>query len=255
MGSFRHRSSNDVYPPLTLLAARGLDGGAMSTQSITDPLPACIGAPPTTGTLSGSAGALFEFCRKVGTGPGRSANGPKLCEVSTVCEAGCRSSTVGAQQSNQYSILTDRTGAQADGLPPCTYVRQFRLLAARPGGSQRQGVCWYHLFGIQYSRLPLPTSAGDMCTQLHCSTMMSPLAQVYETIEHALYHQTHLFYNRHIDQIMLSALYGYCKVHKLQQVRAILHCGLLALTCVCQSCLDGIRLRAAAVLPAAGGHA
>ncbi len=42
--------------------------------------------------------------------------------------------------------------------------------------------------------------------------------QIYETIEHALYHQTHLFYNRHIDQILLSALYGYCKVQKLQQV-------------------------------------
>nr|BAN18534.1 retinoblastoma-like protein [Yamagishiella unicocca]BAN18535.1 retinoblastoma-like protein [Yamagishiella unicocca] len=43
-------------------------------------------------------------------------------------------------------------------------------------------------------------------------------SKVYETIEYALYRQTHLFYNRHIDQIMLSALYGYCKVHKLAQV-------------------------------------
>nr|ADI46925.1 MAT3m [Volvox carteri f. nagariensis] len=43
-------------------------------------------------------------------------------------------------------------------------------------------------------------------------------AKVYETIEYALYNQTHLFYNRHIDQIILSALYGYCKVHKLVQV-------------------------------------
>lgn len=44
------------------------------------------------------------------------------------------------------------------------------------------------------------------------------VAKVYSTIEHAVYHQTHLFYNRHIDQVMLSALYGYCKVHKLHQV-------------------------------------
>ncbi|KAG2429306.1 hypothetical protein HXX76_011074 [Chlamydomonas incerta] len=43
-------------------------------------------------------------------------------------------------------------------------------------------------------------------------------SKVYETIEHALYKQTHLFYNRHIDQVMLSTLYGYCKVHKLSQV-------------------------------------
>nr|BAN18530.1 retinoblastoma-like protein [Gonium pectorale]BAN18531.1 retinoblastoma-like protein [Gonium pectorale]BAU61598.1 retinoblastoma-like protein [Gonium pectorale] len=43
-------------------------------------------------------------------------------------------------------------------------------------------------------------------------------SKVYETIEHALYHHTQMFYNRHIDQVMLSALYGYCKVHKLVQV-------------------------------------
>nr|ABM47317.1 retinoblastoma-related protein [Volvox carteri f. nagariensis]ACA58120.1 retinoblastoma-related protein 1 [Volvox carteri f. nagariensis]ADI46854.1 MAT3f [Volvox carteri f. nagariensis] len=42
--------------------------------------------------------------------------------------------------------------------------------------------------------------------------------KVYQTIEHALFFQTHLFYNRHIDQIILSALYGFCKVHRLAQV-------------------------------------
>mmetsp|Transcript_9001 Transcript_9001/g.19330 ORF Transcript_9001/g.19330 Transcript_9001/m.19330 type:complete len:1231 (-) Transcript_9001:1802-5494(-) len=52
----------------------------------------------------------------------------------------------------------------------------------------------------------------------------SPLDQrevfqkVLETLEHVLYQETYLFYNRHIDQIILSALYGYCKVHKLNQV-------------------------------------
>nr|BCL66114.1 retinoblastoma-like protein [Volvox africanus] len=43
-------------------------------------------------------------------------------------------------------------------------------------------------------------------------------AKVYEIIEYALYNQTHLFHNRHLDQVILSALYGYCKVHKLSQV-------------------------------------
>ncbi len=69
MASVYHVSASDVDPSLTPLAARGLDGVAMSTQSVTDPLPACVGAPPATGALSGSAGALFEFCRKVGTCP------------------------------------------------------------------------------------------------------------------------------------------------------------------------------------------
>ncbi|KAG1659063.1 hypothetical protein FOA52_012064 [Chlamydomonas sp. UWO 241] len=43
----------------------------------------------------------------------------------------------------------------------------------------------------------------------------SIFAAIMEVLEHAVYHQTHLMYNRHIDQLMLSALYGYCKVHKL----------------------------------------
>ena len=39
--------------------------------------------------------------------------------------------------------------------------------------------------------------------------------QVYRTLKCALYEQTHLFYNRHLDQITLCALYGVCKVHNL----------------------------------------
>ena len=40
-------------------------------------------------------------------------------------------------------------------------------------------------------------------------------SQVYRTLKCALYEQTHLFYNRHLDQITLCALYGVCKVHNL----------------------------------------
>jgi retinoblastoma-like protein 1 len=36
--------------------------------------------------------------------------------------------------------------------------------------------------------------------------------RVYETVEHALYSHTSLMYNRHLDQVILCALYGYCKV-------------------------------------------
>ncbi|MEW5297065.1 MAG: hypothetical protein WDW36_000297 [Sanguina aurantia] len=42
--------------------------------------------------------------------------------------------------------------------------------------------------------------------------------RVYEAIEFALYHRTQLFYGRHIDQIMLSALYGFCKVYGVPKV-------------------------------------
>ncbi len=35
---------------------------------------------------------------------------------------------------------------------------------------------------------------------------------MYETVEYAVYMNTNLLYNRHLDQVLLSALYGYCKV-------------------------------------------
>ena len=39
-----------------------------------------------------------------------------------------------------------------------------------------------------------------------------------EILEHAAYDESHLFYNRHIDQIVLASLYGFCKVHKLDHI-------------------------------------
>jgi len=39
-----------------------------------------------------------------------------------------------------------------------------------------------------------------------------------EILEHAAYEQSHLFYNRHIDQIVLASLYGFCRVHKLDHI-------------------------------------
>ena len=31
-------------------------------------------------------------------------------------------------------------------------------------------------------------------------------------VQHVIYNHTNLLYNRHLDQILLSALYGVCKV-------------------------------------------
>lgn len=36
--------------------------------------------------------------------------------------------------------------------------------------------------------------------------------QVYTMVQHVIYNHTNLLYNRHLDQILLSALYGVCKV-------------------------------------------
>lgn len=37
-------------------------------------------------------------------------------------------------------------------------------------------------------------------------------------MHHVVYQQTHLLFNRHLDQILLSALYGVCKVNQLRLV-------------------------------------
>eukprot|EP00210_Caulerpa_lentillifera_P004123 g3931.t1 len=41
------------------------------------------------------------------------------------------------------------------------------------------------------------------------------MIMVYKTLKYALYEQTSLFYNRHLDQLVMSALYGVCKVNRL----------------------------------------
>ena len=42
--------------------------------------------------------------------------------------------------------------------------------------------------------------------------------QAFTVMHHVVYQQTHLLYNRHLDQILLSALYGVCKVNQLRLV-------------------------------------
>ena len=84
--------------------------------------------------------------------------------------------------------------------------------------------------------LPLPPSLPprhtahtatllDLAFPYHCPhqrpSCHATCVQVYEAVEHVLYLQTSLLYNRHLDQIILSALYGYCKVHKLNQVMGL----------------------------------
>ncbi len=42
--------------------------------------------------------------------------------------------------------------------------------------------------------------------------------QVYHLMQHILFKQTSLLYNRHLDQVLLSAVYGVCKVAQLKQI-------------------------------------
>jgi retinoblastoma-like protein 1 len=53
------------------------------------------------------------------------------------------------------------------------------------------------------------------------------LTAVHDVVSHALYQHTSLFYGRHLDQILLAALYGYCKVNRLPQVSYLLSINIL----------------------------
>jgi retinoblastoma-like protein 1 len=50
---------------------------------------------------------------------------------------------------------------------------------------------------------------GDLASRLNLSTDVT--RDIYALIEHVVYEQTNLVYNRHIDQIILVSVYGVCK--------------------------------------------
>lgn len=50
------------------------------------------------------------------------------------------------------------------------------------------------------------------------------IERVYKVFQHALHHETSLFFNRHIDQLVLCSIYGVCKVSKVDvKFRDIIH--------------------------------
>ena len=53
---------------------------------------------------------------------------------------------------------------------------------------------------------------ADLCDRLSLPSSLTQ--QAYSLVEHALYDNTSLLYNRHLDQIILCAVYGTCKVNK-----------------------------------------
>lgn len=47
---------------------------------------------------------------------------------------------------------------------------------------------------------------------------MTVSAQVYTMVAHVITDQTAMMYGRHLDQVILCALYGVCKVNQLRQI-------------------------------------
>ncbi|KAH7422326.1 hypothetical protein KP509_12G003800 [Ceratopteris richardii] len=55
--------------------------------------------------------------------------------------------------------------------------------------------------------------------KLICGVLKQPshlMEDIYKLFQHLLHEETHLFFNRHIDQIILCSLFGVCKVEKIK---------------------------------------
>lgn len=90
-------------------------------------------------------------------------------------------------------------GALADGDAPS------KAAVARLAGS---AVPVEHFFAKV--RKLAASRISDMCEKMRLPALAA--RQVYTVVLHVLYHRTALLYNRHLDQIILCALYGVCKV-------------------------------------------
>ena len=53
---------------------------------------------------------------------------------------------------------------------------------------------------------------ADLCERLQLPPALTQ--QAYDLVQHVLYDHLSLLYNRHLDQILLCAVYGVCKVNK-----------------------------------------
>ena len=51
---------------------------------------------------------------------------------------------------------------------------------------------------------------ADLCERLHLPQELTKAA--YDLVSRVVYEHTKLLYNRHLDQILLCAVYGVCKV-------------------------------------------
>ncbi|KAK9815768.1 hypothetical protein WJX72_009183 [[Myrmecia] bisecta] len=112
--------------------------------------------------------------------------------------------------------------------------REFPALAVMPSGPLP------HAFGRPAAYVGLPERPGyailseflrkvlklsemrlrDLCGRINFAPLEADdiLTQVYTIVEHVVYEHTSLLYNRHLDQVLLCAMYGVCKVNQLSQV-------------------------------------
>ena len=55
-------------------------------------------------------------------------------------------------------------------------------------------------------------------SRVWCIEGVDATMQVYTMVAHVITEQTAMMYGRHLDQVILCALYGVCKVNQLRQI-------------------------------------
>ena len=70
------------------------------------------------------------------------------------------------------------------------------------------------------TKLVAASRLASLCESLDFAPLdhMEVLGQVYSVIKIAIMDRTHILYGRHLDQVLLCALYGSCKVLRLERI-------------------------------------
>jgi retinoblastoma-like protein 1 len=125
----------------------------------------------------------------------------------------------GDQAGNLLSPLKDRPSAFSAFSSPVKSRPQPTLQSvfASPqkpsplGGGETCAETVINVFFLKVLKLAA-VRTKDLCERLQQSNQV--WEQVYRTMQHLLYKETSLFFNRHIDQLILCSIYGVCKVNK-----------------------------------------
>jgi retinoblastoma-like protein 1 len=115
-----------------------------------------------------------------------------------------------AFSSPMRGVTTPRRRTSAGGPLPDRFTAVHNHDVSMPQGCD---VCAFKALRMFFAKVMhlAARRLSDLCTRLNLSQEV--IRNSYTLIEHVVYEQTNLLYNRHLDQIILSAVYGVCKAN------------------------------------------
>eukprot|EP00850_Spirogloea_muscicola_P022118 SM000278S10005 [mRNA] locus=s278:144950:148772:+ [translate_table: standard] len=188
------------HPPLAL--ANGMRGPGSPSRTITDRHPAphlflgplcCLPGEPPGSPRSPQASS-------------RLPNGISIGSPSPI-----RFASPGGDRISAFSTFASPAKREAARMQPPPLQSTFAS-PQRPnpsGGGESCAEAITSAFLHKVARLAA-IRIRNLCERLGQSPAIAE--QVKRVLEHAVHHETALFFNRHIDQIVLSSIYGVCKV-------------------------------------------